>query len=226
MGFEKLKDIYLQQINDALNVYQQIRGLSERGDSDTSKIATNKFITISFATIERISGKNSIYFHQADAVLKKYGTDNHYNIPIMAGILEALKNDLTKDHLVTIIELVHSELFSDFLEMAEYLLQTGYKDAAAVIAGSSLEAYLRQLCNKYGIPVEKETENGFRPKKADELNTELSKKEVYSKSDQKSVTAWLSLRNSAAHGKYHDYSIEQVALLISSIREIMNRISA
>ncbi len=38
--------------------------------------------------------------------------------------------------------------------MAEHLLDEGYKDAATVIAGSSLEPHLRQLCQKSGIPTE------------------------------------------------------------------------
>jgi len=227
MGFEKLKETFLQQINDVQSLYQQLKSRSKYEDfSDLQKIDSNKYITLAIATIERISGNNSIYFRQAEAVLKKYGTDNQYNIPTLAGILDALKNDLSKGYLANIIELIHAELFSDFLEMAEYLLQEGYKDASAVIVGSSLEAHLRQLCNKYDIPIEKESEKGVRAKKADELNIELAKKEVYSKLDQKNVTAWLGLRNNAAHGKYEEYSKEQVALSISSIREFINRISA
>ena len=37
--------------------------------------------------------------------------------------------------------------------MAEYLLHEGYKDSAAVIAGSTLESHLRALCNKNGIDI-------------------------------------------------------------------------
>ena len=47
--------------------------------------------------------------------------------------------------------LAHAEVFADFLEMAQHLLDVGYKDAAAVIAGSALEAHLRQLAVKTGV---------------------------------------------------------------------------
>jgi hypothetical protein len=96
--------------------------------------------------------------------------------------------------------------------MSKHLLDQGYKDAAAVIAGSSLEAHLRQLCAKAGVDTD--TEAGS-PKKADRLNAELAGAEVYAKGDQKNVTAWLDLRNDAAHGHYDRYQGGQVALLIS-----------
>jgi hypothetical protein len=51
----------------------------------------------------------------------------------------------------------------------------------------------------------------------------LVKAGAYSILDQKSVTAWLDLRNKAAHGRYAEYQKEQVALLIDSVRNFMVR---
>ena len=47
--------------------------------------------------------------------------------------------------------------------------------------------------------------------------------EVYSKLDQKNVTAWLDLRNKAAHGHYDQYESAQVGLLISGFRDFITR---
>ena len=58
------------------------------------------------------------------------------------------------------------------------------------------------------------------------LNSELAAKDVYSKLDQKSVTAWLDLRNKAAHGHYADYTTEQVSLLLQSVRNFIARLPA
>lgn len=104
--------------------------------------------------------------------------------------------------------------------MAEYLLQQGYKDAAAVIVDSVLEEHLRKLSQKHGIPV---VHGGSGPKKADTLNSDLAGANVYSKLDQKSVTAWLDLRNNAAHGKYDQYTKEQVALTLEAVRNFVAR---
>jgi len=96
-------------------------------------------------------------------------------------------------------KLVSAEIFSDFLEMAAHLLAQDYKDPAAVMIGSVLEENLRQLCHSAGIETEIEKDGILIPKSADRINSDLAKAEVYTKLDQKSVTAWLDLRNKAAH---------------------------
>jgi hypothetical protein len=63
----------------------------------------------------------------------------------LQGVLRALRADYEAGRLQSFQELVHADLFSDFLEMAEYFLQEGYKDPAAVIAGGVLEQHLRKL---------------------------------------------------------------------------------
>jgi hypothetical protein len=64
---------------------------------------------------------------------------------------------------------------------------------------------------------------GGRPKKADTLNAELAKAETYNKLEQKQVTAWLGLRNHAAHGEYDEYDHAQVAGLVRDLRGFMVR---
>ena len=60
-------------------------------------------------------------------------------------------------------------------------------------------------------------------RKPGRMNSELTKAEAYSKLDQKSVTAWLDLRNKAAHGKYDEYDLKQVALLNQGVRDFISR---
>ena len=107
--------------------------------------------------------------------------------------------------------------------MAQHLINEGYKDAAAVIAGSPLEAHLRRLCLKSGIPCDVTSGASTVPKKADRLNSELAQASSYSKLDQKNVTAWLDLRNKAAHGKYAEYELPQVNLLVAGVRDFITR---
>ncbi len=40
---------------------------------------------------------------------------------------------------------------------------------------------------------------------------------------QKNVTAWLDLRNKAAHGEYGKYEADQVGLMIDGIRDFITR---
>ena len=98
--------------------------------------------------------------------------------------------------------------------MAEYLSEEGYKDPAAVMVGSVLEEHLRQLCQKHGIATTTTKQGSPLSRKADALNADLGNNSVYNKLDQKNVTAWLDLRNKAAHGKYQEYTREQVSLML------------
>ena len=83
-----------------------------------------------------------------------------------------------------------------------------------------LEEHLRKLAAKHGVAAEK---SDGAPRKADTLNAELAKAGAYNKLEQKSVTAWLDLRNKAAHGAYDEYDHRQVASLIQSARDFMVR---
>src|SRR5687768_3983667 len=141
------------------------------------------------------------------------------------GILSAARAELAGGWFRTTRGLVSAEIFGDFLEMAEHLLAEHYKDAAAVIAGSSLEEHLRQLASSLNVAVTFTKGNDVIPTKADTLNADLAGAGAYSKLDQKSITAWLDLRNKAAHGKYGEYDEAQVRLMTEGIRQFMTRIS-
>ncbi|MDP9194025.1 MAG: hypothetical protein M3P06_20205 [Acidobacteriota bacterium] len=168
------------------------------------------------AAVERATGKSSVYFKKVSDPHQK-PTHEWNRLAAQIGVVESLLHDIRHGFVLSLQELVHGELFGDFLEMADHLLESHYKDAAAVIAGSTLEGHLRQLASKAGVPVD---QNG-RPKKADLLNSELASADTYSKLDQKNVTAWLGLRNDAAHGNYGAYDENQVRLLIQSIRHFI-----
>jgi hypothetical protein len=81
---------------------------------------------------------------------------------------------------------------------------------------------LRALAQKRGVPVDAVNRAGdLKPKKADTLNSELTAVSAYPGLDQKNVTAWLDIRNKAAHGKYDEYTRDQVALMIQGIRDFL-----
>lgn len=139
------------------------------------------------------------------------------------GILNSIKTEIERGWLTTVKGLVSAEIFTDFLETAEYLLEQKYKDPAAVIIGSTLEEHLRQLCRKNNLAVEDLKNSKSIPKKAETLNTDLASAGVYNKLDQKNVTAWFDLRNKAAHGHYSEYGQEQVENLLRGVTEFMTR---
>ena len=182
-----------------------------------------QFTTRSIAAIDQIAGRSSIHWGHVQEVLDLYNAAAGYRLERLIGIVKALTVDVDSGFLQRNSTLIRGEVFSDFLEMAAHLVESNYKDPAAVIAGSALEAHIKQLCQNREIPLERERNGQTRPVNADTLNAELAKVDAYTNLDQKNVTAWLGLRNNAAHGNYDEYSKQQVVLVIDSIREFIAR---
>lgn len=211
----------LTQIDTLVEDYQTIIRQAEYGNYDNiSGITAAEFLTRAAGVIERFAPVDSAYRQSISLTYQGYEHLYPGKINSYVGALKALRADYEAGTLRSITELVHADVFGDFLEMADYLLSEGYKDPAAVIAGTVLEGQLRKLCDKNSIPTHKTT---GEPKKADAINAELAGANVYTKLDLKNVTAWLDLRNKAAHGHYAEYTKEQVALLIQSIRDFITR---
>jgi len=213
----------VKQLDEILLAYNELKAKSKYDDlSELHESDFHRTITQSRAAIVRITGIISPYSQQVNDILARESWDSTKMISLI-GVVEALKKDIEADYLQTTEELIHGELFSDLLEMASHLLNEGYKDPAAVVCGASLESHLRQLSKKLGIETTSSTPSGEKPKKSDSLNAEITKASGYSILDQKNVTAWLDLRNKAAHGYYETYTSDQVTLMISGVRDFITR---
>jgi hypothetical protein len=180
----------------------------------------NELRTSSLSLIKSLYGDTHPFYKDFDQKTERAEPRETQNA---RGILKAIKAEIDNGWLTSVKGLVSAEIFFDFLEMAEHLLTEKYKDPAAVMVGSVLEEHLRQLCDKNGIAVTEIKSGKAVPKKADLLNAELAGQGVYNKLDQKNVTAWLDLRNKAAHGKYSEYNHQQVELMLQGVTEFMAR---
>jgi hypothetical protein len=170
------------------------------------------------AALQRIAPLGSAYDQQATRIIAEGGSAR-YLVMELSGVLAAVRADYESGYMQRVEALIHADVFGDFLEMADELLTKGYQDPAAVIVGSVLEEHLRKLAGNAGV----EVETDGRPRKADTLNAELRKADVYNNLEQKSVTAWLDLRNKAAHGQYDEYDKAQVEALLRDVRAFMLR---
>ena len=170
--------------------------------------------------IRNLYGENSQHFenyHKTISLEHFYTIHSYYynHISQLYGIVLAIKHDIKHDLLINIKYLLQAEIFADFLEIGEHLLNGGYKDAAAITIGTVLENGLKKLCEKNDIPIIKP--NGS-PKTIDPLNTELAKRGVYSQLMQKQITSWAHIRNKAAHGEYDEYDKKQVEMMLLFVR--------
>jgi hypothetical protein len=171
--------------------------------------------------IRHLYGENSQYFKSYSLALATqhfYSFHSNWNnhLSQMIGVAKAIKHDLESGLLTNFRMLIQADIFADFLEMGEYLLKEGYKDAATVIIGSVLEDGLRKLAQHNGIST---INSSGKHLTIDPLNTELAKGDVYSKLEQKQITSWAHIRNSAAHGKFDEYTKEQVQMMLLFVQD-------
>jgi len=166
-------------------------------------------------------------YGETNPIFKDFENGVKDNCPIQTrigiNILKSIKDEIENGWLISFKKLVSAEIFSDFFEMAKHLLDNGYKDAAAVMIGSLLEEHLRLLCKEHSIDIVIKKDGDCVPKKSNRINDELAKSGVYSALDQKSVSAWLAIRNKAAHGEYGEYTKEQVNLIHDGVLDFIRR---
>jgi hypothetical protein len=139
-----------------------------------------------------------------------YGT-NYDQLLRMKAVFHAAKEDYLGGYLSTVRDLVQAELFDDELGQAKELLDKKYHVASAIIAGVVLETGIRELCKK----------NNIETGKLNKMNDDLAKNGVYNSLIQKQVTALAGIRNSAAHGKTDEFTIEQVENMIKEIETLL-----
>ncbi len=166
--------------------------------------------------LKLICGNNSIHY---DAFLNaeryQFYDTNAVVLNRLLPVIKATYDDLKNGFLITFKQIVQAEVFDSELEQAKSLLESGYKNAAAVIAGVVLETAIKELCLNNGIDIER--------KRLTQLNDDLAKASVYNKLQQKQITALADIRNNAAHGNYDEFTKEDVERMINDIeRFILN----
>ena len=179
------------------------------------------FKTLSLSFIKNLYGDNHIYYKE---FYEAANSNYEYNVNESLSILAAISFEIHNDWLGNLKKLVTAELFSDFLEMSKYLLDEGYKDAAAVMIGSTLEEQLRQISLSNSIEITTTKDGKEIPKKANLINAELYKANIYGSLTNKNITSWLDLRNKAAHGQYSEYSNEEVKLMYQGVLNFLDSI--
>lgn len=141
---------------------------------------------------------------------------NHVPVSVVLGALKSAHTDFKTGRLRRIRDLVRAEVFADFFDMAERLLEAGYKDPAAMLGGAVLEMSLRKLAQRAGISLV--YESGKRKTMAP-LNDELAKAEQYSALVHRQIAVFAELRNQADHGHFDSYDVPQVKQMIDFGRD-------
>jgi hypothetical protein len=141
------------------------------------------------------------------------------NFDAALGIIKAAAEDVEAGFLGERDLLITADAFESFLEQGDYLLEQGFKDPAAMLAGAVLESTLRKMCEVRGIPTDKQDKIGT-------LNDKLAKHHkppAYSSMYHKHVIGWADLRNNADHGYFDEYDSEHVRAMIAGVRDFAAR---
>ena len=162
MHLEDLIQRIDQLIQNADKVIQTEKSYDYIAGSYVNEELFHAFRSASLSFLSMTFGKDHIHYVEFDSQVKD--SSPHY-AKIGRGILSAAREELEGGWLSTTKGLISAEIFSDFLEMAQHLLDEEYKDPAAVMAGSVLEEHLRQLCQKHSIPTEITKQGRPNPRK-------------------------------------------------------------
>lgn len=179
------------------------------------------FETSALSFILDLYDKEHPYYKSLEEVMKyRY----EHSLKSGIGIIKNIKKEIESGWISSIKSIVSAEIFSDFLENAQYLIDMDYKDPAAVMIGGVLEQHLHYLSIDNDIKITRKNKEGKEiPLKADHLNNELAKKQIYNKLVQKNVTAQLDLRNKSAHANYSEYDTEQVKMMYNFVLDFISK---
>lgn len=220
-------DVFASEIDDLVKTGEELSTKAKSsgsglGNEDIAKAAS--WVTRSGEMIKRLYPPDSQHLESYKACIGQYDfTNMHSNyyqhLSLLTGLLKGVRHELEKGLLVEIRQLLQADIFADFLEMAEHLLQEGYEDASAVITGSVLEDTLRKIADANGV----QTVKAGKPLTIDPMNAALTKAGVYNKLIQKQITSWADLRNKAAHGHYDEYDKNQVQMMLLFTQDFCSR---
>lgn len=161
--------------------------------------------------LSHVFGEEHIHFREFH---KRCRSESYVHAQIGQAILKAAMQDIEEGYLKHLESLVSADIFVDFLDMAEYLLEQGYKDPAASLIGAVLEDGLRRIVKNRDITL-KTRENIVS------LNQKLADNKVYNRMFQEMVQVWNTIRDNADHGNFQEYTSENVKDMLKGIRAFL-----
>jgi hypothetical protein len=202
----------LERLNSLISMGEQVlrSPVSDRYYVDAGLV--QKWRTSSLAFLEATFGSDSIHYRDFEERCK---FSNRSEAERGLAILESAKESIEAGYLQKVETLVSASVFSDFLEMAEHLLDNGYKDPAASLIGAVLEDGLRRICGSSNLAV-KSDDN------ISSLNKRLADNSAYNRLQQREIEVWNKLRDYADHGHFDEYKADDVADMLKGVRNFLS----
>jgi hypothetical protein len=204
------KDDLLKQLNTLITDGERLNSTYRGGDfghveSTTPEAEFRAFTTAAKACIARIAGRASEFYIDLPKEMPESISVLGYGgsvIPVFTGSLVALRNAIDSNMLISLESRLRANVYDDFLEQANELLDAKYHVAAMTLIGGVLEDHLRKLCDARSL---KWPGNGNISKYND-----LLREKLYPQTTWRRIQSLADLRNTAAHGKDITMKIEDV----------------
>ena len=160
------------------------------------------------------SSTNPYHLH-AQGVISKLATTSLPEplVSEMAALLEHLIAEIKGGLLTTVENRAIAATFDDFLDHGAEDLKQGRKNEAGVIAGIVFEDTIRRISRVLGV-----TENGVA---LETLITDLTKQGVLTQLKAKRARAAAGFRTTAAHARWEEIALGDVAPVIELTRELI-----
>lgn len=123
-----------------------------------------------------------------------------------------------KDRLRGVKAEVLSEIGLEFIDAASLLQSKGHRWAAILLAGAALEDWVRDVCQKHGLP-ERE---GEALKPLSHVNSSLLQKHLYSEETALKISAWDRVITRALAASSERFSDDEVDSIIKAIRSFIH----
>ncbi len=132
------------------------------------------------------------------------------------GVLNAAKAEIDGGWLAKITTLIEADIFTDFLDMSDHLLNNHYFIPAASLIGAVLEDGLRRIASEHSILLDPN-------ESISKLNDKLRKANIYNQMIWRQVSVWGDLRNYADHGHFNQFQESDVIELLREVRAFLSQ---
>lgn len=199
----------LEKGNKVIGTYSPSGIVIGAPDVDGGLYAEWKSQSLSF--LHRTLGSKDVYVRQFESSVE---STKKYDVEEGRGILRAVMEDIKNNYLIKVQTLVASEIFSNFLEQAQHLLDNGYKNPAASLVGGVLENGLRKIGTIRGTKIKDSDDISI-------LNHKLADSEIYTRLIQNKIQVWNNVRNNADHGHFDQYSEMEVKEMLKGVQDFL-----
>ena len=209
MRMEELIQKRFNELTERAKSSVVVRG--HGGEPEVNNERFHEWATSALNLLQRTFGEDSAHYHNFREHYESFNGFVHEFEPCR-GIFQAAREDYEGGFLFNIRALIKAEVLADdVLGQARELLNAGYKDPACVLVGVALETTLKEMCTRASVP----------QNKTDRMNADLCKAGIYNLAKQKQITAWVELRNKAAHGNWGEYTLPDVEDFLNGVERFI-----